>query len=250
MPRGVTAIFVGVRVDRPIGRLHLAPIVADHTVDQCKVATLHLTSGQLVHQRSISVGASGHGQEARRALVEPVHDARSVRRAHPRCDQVRQVRKGRQEAAHEGAFRMTRTRVYDQTGRLVDHGQALVGVHDREADVGFGRRTRHTTRRQLDCQDRSLSECQTPRHHGHPIDLDTAGLHQLGGDGPRDAGKHRDAAVDPDPGQGGRDLHGEVSSLIASPALVAGFDGRLGAAEQQGDDHDDHPDRDAARRRS
>ena len=84
-------------------------------------------------------GGAGHDQQPRGALVQPVHDPGSVRRTHARRDQLCQLREPGQQTPDEGPLDVARARVDDQPGRLVHHGQVVVGVHHREADVGFGR---------------------------------------------------------------------------------------------------------------
>ena len=79
----------------------------------------------------------GHRQEPRRALVEPVHNARPIRRADPGRHQRGQVGKARQQPADQGPLLVPGSRMHHQAGRLVDDGHLGVGVDHGELHAGF-----------------------------------------------------------------------------------------------------------------
>ena len=121
------------------GRLHLAAVLAHRSLDQGQVAALHGPGGQLLDERLVGLGRAGHGEKTRGALVEPVHNARTVGRADALGHQQGQVGEAGQEPAHQGAFGVAGPRMDDEPGRLVHHGDIGVGVDDLEADTRLGR---------------------------------------------------------------------------------------------------------------
>ena len=99
---------------------------------------------------------------------------------------------------------MAGARVHDQAGRLVDDHQVVVVVDHGEAHPLLSRRPRSPA---LRAGARSTGPWSTARARpgSAPVDQDPAGGDELGGRGPRDVGQHGHAAVDPHPGQQGRD---------------------------------------------
>ncbi len=67
----------------PDGGVDLSTVVGHRSLDQGQVTTLHAAVGQLGHEGAVGRLGPGHREEPRRALVEPVHNARPVRRADP-----------------------------------------------------------------------------------------------------------------------------------------------------------------------
>src|SRR5690554_4245289 len=85
---------------------------------------------QLVNQRGVGNQAAGHHHNAGGVFIQPVHNAGP--------GQVFHFRRIVQQRIHQGAVGMARRRVHHQPGRLVDHQQVLVFVHDIQRDrLGF-----------------------------------------------------------------------------------------------------------------
>ena len=74
---------------------------------------------------------AGDHEEPGRALVEPVHDARSVR---VRPAPVKHVSEPGGQAVDERAVAVSRPWVHDEAGRFVDHDDIVVRVDDDQLD--------------------------------------------------------------------------------------------------------------------
>ena len=105
---------------RPAGRVDVAP-------HERPVPAVDRAGRQRRHEARRRPRRAGHEQEARRALVEAVHDARAV-------GVVADARAARGTRASrpvdERAGALAGARVHDEAGRLVDHEQVVVLVHD------------------------------------------------------------------------------------------------------------------------
>ena len=88
--------------------------------------------GELVRQALMRAVVLGHDEQAGGVLVEPMHDARPLHAA----DARQAVAAMGDERVHERAGLMSRRRVDDQPGRLVDDDEVVVLVHDGKID-GF-----------------------------------------------------------------------------------------------------------------
>ena len=206
------------------GRLHLAPVVGHVARDQGQVAALHGPGRQLVDQRPVGLLGPGHGQEARGALVEAVHDPGPVGRAHARRHQLGQVGEAGQETADQGPLVVPGARVHHQPGRLVHDDHRVVGVDDLEAHAGLGRHARVPGRRQPDREGGALTEHHPAHRDGRAVDQDASLRDQLGGRAPRDVGHHGDARSTRTPASSAGTSVEMVSSRpcgAASPRLAA-----------------------------
>ena len=192
----------------PDRRLDLAPVVRDLALDQRQVSPLHRPGRQLVHQRPVGVGRAGHGQEPRGPLVEPVHDARPVRR---RTRPPRPARPGRgtgpagrrpacpRRGRRPGARRARRAcpppprRRRRGPPRRCTPGSGATPPHPRPAAA----RTVSTA---------PSRSAVRPTVTALAVDQHPPGADQLGCLGPRDVGHHGDAPVHPDAGQQRRHL--------------------------------------------
>ena len=186
--------------------LHLAAVVGHGSGHQGEVTALHRPGRQLIDERPVGLLGPGHGEEARRALVEPVHDPRPVRWAHSGRHQVGQVRETGQQPADEGSLVVAGAGVHDQPRRLVHHGHRVVGVDDVEAHAGLGSDPGVVSRREHDREGGPLAE-HLPAHRDRgTVDPYAARCDQLRRGAPGHVGHHGDAAIHPDPCEQGRDL--------------------------------------------
>ena len=138
----------GAAYPRRLGRHLLAVrrIAADRRVDPAaghhfapgerEIFLLHLTLGELPRQLFVRPIVLRDDHQARRALVQPVHDAGPLFSADA-AEIVHVVQQG----VDQGAALVARRRVDHHARRLVDDDQILVLVDDRERQIlGRGRR--------------------------------------------------------------------------------------------------------------
>src|SRR5436190_6522104 len=114
-PRGAPEVAPEGGVDRPRARARLA-------LDQRQVAALHLAPLDLGREAAVRLVPSGDDHQSRGVLVEPVDDPRALRVAAAPEELSKHVDERRAAVPRGG--------VHDQAGRLLDHGQPLVGVDD------------------------------------------------------------------------------------------------------------------------
>ena len=154
------------------GRFDLAPVVGHFAGDESQVATLHGPGRQLIDQRPVRVLGPGHGQEARRALVEAVDDPGPIRRAHPSGHQLSQIGEPGEQTADQGPLVVPGARMDDQPGRLVHDYHRVVGKDDLEAHAGLGSDPGVVSRREHDREGGPLTE-HLPAHrdqgHRRPV---------------------------------------------------------------------------------
>ena len=86
---------------------------AQATADHCIVFSFHRPAKEFRHEMAVRTGASGHDEKPRRVLVQAMHHAR------PR--QPGEFRIPVQQAVGKGVSAVSRSRMHDQPGRLVDH---------------------------------------------------------------------------------------------------------------------------------
>jgi hypothetical protein len=121
-------------------RVDHAGVGGDSADDQGRVPAVDGAGGKLADQRLVGQRGPGHDQQARRALVQPVDDARAGRTA-----RAGQVGEAAEQSLDQGAGRPPGARVHDQPGRLVNHDHVVVDVDQRQrgprpglADEGLG----------------------------------------------------------------------------------------------------------------
>src|SRR5579859_322677 len=119
------------------------------------------------------VVARGDDQAAR-PLVEPVHDARPLLPAGGRPGAPKA-----EQGVDQGAAVVARRRMHDHPGRLVDHDDVLVLIHDVEVD-GLGGRGAGTRGRHLEL-DHVAGRHVVGGARRHPVDHDPALLDQAEG---------------------------------------------------------------------
>ena len=134
------------------------------------VLALHVVPGQHFHQRGHRGQGPGHHHQAGGVLVQPVHDAGAR--------QFGQLRVVVQQGVEQGAGGVARAGVHHQAGRLVEHQQVLVLVHDGERD---GLRRAFHLGFQLGLQPHQLAAAQqlAGRHRG-AVQRGRAGLDPRG----------------------------------------------------------------------
>ena len=189
----------------PDRRLDLPALPGHIAHDQRQIPALHRPRGQLFHERVVGLRRPRHRQEARGALVEPVHDSGPVGRADPRRHEIGQVWEAGQQSSDQGPDVVARPRVHDEPRRLVHHRHQIVGVHDLEAHVGLRRHTFVSDLGQQHTERGSLSQRGAPSRDPSPVDQHPPGRDQLGGRSPRDVGHHGDPSIRPNAGQQCRD---------------------------------------------
>ena len=123
-PDAVTAIFVGVRAERPMGASTSPRSSATSPATRARYRRSIVLVASWSTSDPVGLLGPGHGEEARGALVEAVHDPRPVGRADPRRHQLGQVGEAGQETPDQGPLVVPGARVHHQPGRLVHHATA------------------------------------------------------------------------------------------------------------------------------
>src|SRR5258708_7666165 len=118
----------------PDGSLELPRIVLDQSPHDRHVGPAERAVFELRRKCSMARIVAGDDDQARRALVEPVHDART-QHASDRGPAAAAAQKG----VYQRAGVMTRRRMHDHARGLVDDGEVLVLVQDLEWNrLGLG----------------------------------------------------------------------------------------------------------------
>ena len=204
------------------GRLDLPPVVGHRALDQGQVAALHGAGGELFDEGAVGLGRAGHGEEPRGALVEPVHDAGTVRRAHALGHEERQVGEARQETADQGALGVTGPGMDDEPGRLVDDGDLGVGVDDLEDDTRLGRQGGAPGGRTWTVSSAPSLSSSLPCSAGVPSTSTRPGADQLGRSGAGDVGQHGHGAIESHAGHEGGHVRGDDVTPVGAIAVAAG----------------------------
>ena len=98
--------------------------------DQTQVDLVNVSFSELGQEGQIRIPGSRDDQQARRFLVKAVNDARPVRIPHPG-----QLGKAVKKAVGQGSVPDAGSGMHDQTRRLVDDDDPIVGMKDAEIDT-------------------------------------------------------------------------------------------------------------------
>ena len=114
----------------PADRLRDGAAAGHHAVAERKVLAADFARGERAHQRRVHERRTRHEQQSGGVLVEAMHD--------PGARHRRECGVEREQRVLQRARRDPGARMHDQPGRLVDHQQGRIAMHDPER---HGRRT-------------------------------------------------------------------------------------------------------------
>jgi hypothetical protein len=173
-----------------------------HAMADGGIAAVDLMGGELRGQAAMRDIGPGHDQQPRSVLVDPMHDARPGRAAHPRQNPAGVMQKRIDKRARPGAG----GGMDDHAGGLVDDDQIGILMHHLERQ-GLGRGDRRGSGRQRDRPD--LARRRRRRGIGH---RHAAATHRAFGDEPGD----------PRARQAGCLWHRARQRLIEAPGRIRG----------------------------
>ena len=200
------------------GRVHDPVLLGDVTLDHAEVGTFHQSLGQLGAQVDEPLGGLGDHEDARRALVQTMHDTWSQGVTEPAGREFAHLGVARQQSRDERAGTLAGPGMHDLARGLIDHAEILVIEHDvhDHAVVGFdfaavGRgQDRDQMLTNLDVQ-RSLHDYFVIKRH-RPARQHGARLRA------RQASQHRQHAIDANRVE--RDWHHQVEYLAVEGVNV------------------------------
>ena len=214
-PRAVVRVAADGRLDPPHGRRRCAG-------HEGQVGLLDPAGLELGHQGGLGAIVLGDHQQAAGVAVQAVHDAGAGDPGDAPVDGAGAPQQG----VDERAGGMAGAGVRDQAGRLVDHQQVLVLVHDGQVD-GLAEQVGRQGRRDLQADGGARGEDRVGAQRA-AIARDVPGRDQALDVRPAQAGGVRHEAVRARAGGAGG--HGQRGRLTRHPSLTPGASAGRGGA--------------------